>query len=183
VSQTLPKSFRNDFKFCTQVTFDITDLHQLSESHSDPDIKISTSGRIFSKTFKFLYLAKWLQNDLRTSEFTSDRAPKSRITIRSYSQSRNPKRTSITLKCILNQTDAISSKMLSSTIGAKTLPGYPKPDPGIRPSPKSSYEPAGTFGSQFRGRLLKIPILVHFFNFKLSKWEFPFRFDSKLPEF
>jgi len=177
----LIKSRPIDFKFCTQVIFDITNLLQLSELDSDPDIKKSISGQTSQKPSKFLSLAKWLQNDPRISEFTSDRAPNSRITIRSYSQTRNPKRTSITLKCTSTQTYEISSKMLTSTIGAKTFPGLPKPDPDIRPSPKSSYEPAGTFESRFWGRLLKNPTLVNSFNLKLPKWEFSFQINSELP--
>lgn len=72
--------------------------------------------------------------------------------------------------------------MLTSIIGAKTLSGYPKPEPSIRPSLKPSYEPAETFRSRFRGRLLKNPVLVHFFNFKLPKWEFSSQINSELLE-
>jgi len=41
------KSRSIDLKFCTQVITDITDLLQLPESKSDPDIKNSTPGQTF----------------------------------------------------------------------------------------------------------------------------------------
>lgn len=129
------KSYPIDLKFCTQVIFDITDLLQLLESQSDPDIKKSTLGKTSQKNLRISIFSHMTPKWPRTSEFTSDRAPNSRITIRSYSQTQNPKRTSITLKCTSIQTYEISFKILTSTIGAKTFPGLPKPNTNIRPSP------------------------------------------------
>jgi len=75
-----------------------------------------------------------------------------------------------------------SSKMPTCTIGAETLPSHPKLDTDIHPSPKSSYEPVGTFKFRFRDRLLKSQNLVNSSNLKLKNLEFSFQINSKLSE-
>ena len=44
------KSSPIDLNYCTQVIIDITDLLQLPESESDPDIKKSTPGQNAKKS-------------------------------------------------------------------------------------------------------------------------------------
>lgn len=69
------------------------------------------------------------------------------------------------------------SKMLTSTIGAETLPGHPKPYPNIRPSQKSSYEPAGTFEVIYS----KIQF-SQFFQLKAFKMRIFFSIQLQTPE-
>ena len=63
----MPKPIKSrpiDLKFCTQVTFDITDLLQLPESKSDPDIKKSTPGQTF-QNFNFRHFEPNSTTDLQ----------------------------------------------------------------------------------------------------------------------
>lgn len=79
------KSTRNDAKFCRQVQNDMTELLQLSKSHSDPDItKVNYGSNFFIfQTLTFPTFAEMPKFTLRTSKSESGRAPKPKITIQS----------------------------------------------------------------------------------------------------
>jgi len=80
------KSTRNDVEFYMQVPNDTTELYQLPESKSEPDINKVNFRSNFSpfQTFNFLTFAKMHQINLWTSKSKSRNTPKSKITIRSY---------------------------------------------------------------------------------------------------
>jgi len=150
-------------KFCTQVTFDITDLVQLSESESDPDIKKFTPRSNFSKIIQISNFRKM------TPKWPTDHP----IHFRTRSQYQNhhtelfsdsESQTDINnIELHLNPDLWNFSKMPTSTMGAETLSSHPKLDPKIHPSPKLSYEPVRTFKSRFRDRSLKSQSLVKLF--------------------